>query len=138
MSLGCTFNKPKPVTVRSSEQTPVVQEPVGQAWLTSSKIAIKASHFQTAYNSILQAQQNGTPFSFIQGCKLTKALGEPLRALQEISHSIQNVPPFPRFDPKGKLTLEAKLMAKVCCIKGYIPISRDALVGLVIASTVDE
>lgn len=31
-------------------------------------------------------------FAFVQGCKLTKALGEPLRALQELSHSIENVP----------------------------------------------
>ncbi|KAG8694478.1 serine/threonine-protein kinase M1, partial [Ceratobasidium sp. 395] len=65
---------------------------VGRAWLTSSKIAIKASHFQTAYSSILQAQQNGMTFSFVQGCKLTKTLGEPLRALQELTHSIQNIP----------------------------------------------
>ncbi|KAG8747053.1 serine/threonine-protein kinase M1 [Ceratobasidium sp. 414] len=65
---------------------------VGRAWLTSSKIAIKASHYQTAYSSILQAQQNGMTFSFVQGCKLTKTLGEPLRALQELTHSIQNVP----------------------------------------------
>ncbi|KAG9127763.1 serine/threonine-protein kinase M1 [Ceratobasidium sp. 392] len=65
---------------------------VGRAWLTSSKIAMKASHYQTAYSSILQAQQNGMTFSFVQGCKLTKTLGEPLRALQELTHSIQNVP----------------------------------------------
>ncbi|KAG9097745.1 serine/threonine-protein kinase M1 [Ceratobasidium sp. 370] len=65
---------------------------VGRAWLTSSKIAIKASHYQTAYSSILQAQQNGMTFSFVQGCKLTKTLGEPLRALQELTHSIQNIP----------------------------------------------
>ncbi|QRV72397.1 phosphatidylinositol 3- and 4-kinase [Ceratobasidium sp. AG-Ba] len=65
---------------------------VGRAWLTSSKIAIKASHYQTAYSSILQAQQNGMAFSFLQGCKLTKTLGEPLRALQDLTHSIQNIP----------------------------------------------
>jgi len=38
---------------------------------------------------MLQAQQNATPFSFVQSAKLTKAIGEPLRALQELENSIK-------------------------------------------------
>jgi hypothetical protein len=83
MTLTCVF---------SSRTLGNLKHEVGRAWLTSSKIATKASHHQTAYSSILQAQQNGMTFSFVQGCKLTKTLGEPLRALQELTHSIQNVP----------------------------------------------
>jgi serine/threonine-protein kinase ATR len=38
---------------------------------------------------MLQAQQNKTPFSFVQSTKLVKATGEPLRALQELENSIK-------------------------------------------------
>lgn len=97
----------------SSDEVNVVRREVGQAWLASSKIAIKASHFQTAYSSILQAQQNGMPFSFVQGCKLTRALGEPLRALQELAHSVRNVPPLSDTVEDGKPNPELRSMAKV-------------------------
>ncbi|CCO31653.1 ataxia telangiectasia and Rad3 related [Rhizoctonia solani AG-1 IB] len=89
---------------------------IGQTWLTSSKIAIKASHFQTAYSSILQAQRNETAFSFIQGCKLTKALGEPLRALQEITHAVENPPNFDLNKP-GSSNPSRQLMAKALLLR---------------------
>lgn len=37
---------------------------------------------------MLQARQCHTPFSFIQGAKLIKDTGEPLRALHELDNSI--------------------------------------------------
>ncbi|KAF8709080.1 UVSB PI-3 kinase, MEI-41 and ESR-1, partial [Rhizoctonia solani] len=89
---------------------------IGQAWLTSSKIALKASHFQTAYSSILQAQRNEMAFSFIQGCKLTKALGEPLRALQEITHAVEN-PPKLDFSKPGSPNPDRQMMAKALLLR---------------------
>lgn len=37
---------------------------------------------------MLQAQQNGTKFSFMESAKLVKSTGEPLRALQELENSM--------------------------------------------------
>jgi hypothetical protein len=102
----------------SSGKVSEIRGEIGQTWLTSSKIAIKASHFQTAYSSILQAQRNETAFSFIQGCKLTKALGEPLRALQEITHAVENPPNFDLNKP-GSSNPSRQLMAKVRCFLIY-------------------
>ncbi|KZT05577.1 uncharacterized protein LAESUDRAFT_655532 [Laetiporus sulphureus 93-53] len=59
---------------------------VGEAWLASAKIARKAGHQQTAFSAILQAQQCKVPYSFTESAKLTKAGGEPLRALQELEN----------------------------------------------------
>ena len=39
---------------------------------------------------MLQAQQAGAPFSFIQSARLVKASGEPIRALQELNKSLEN------------------------------------------------
>ncbi|KAG6850185.1 hypothetical protein H0H93_016613, partial [Arthromyces matolae] len=63
----------------------------GQSWLTSAKIARKAGHWQTAYTAMLQATQNKTRFSFFESAKLTKALGEPLRALTELENSMKSL-----------------------------------------------
>ncbi|KAF8338841.1 uncharacterized protein EI90DRAFT_2908515 [Cantharellus anzutake] len=63
---------------------------LGQAWLASSKIARKAGHFQTAYTSILQARQLGTPYSFIQSCKLIYTEGDALRALHELNSALRD------------------------------------------------
>jgi hypothetical protein len=124
-------------SIRSSGKVDILRHQVGQAWLTSSKIAIKASHFQTAYSSILQAQQNGMLFSFVQGCKLTRALGEPLRALQELSHSIKNAPVIPALKPDDKPNPEARPPAKVSHIKKKNPICCNGLIGFTLASTMD-
>ncbi|TIC65516.1 hypothetical protein E3Q01_02063 [Wallemia mellicola] len=57
---------------------------VGALWLSSAKTARKANHFQTAYSASLQADQLGTPFSFIQAAKLIRANGEQDKALREL------------------------------------------------------
>ena len=63
---------------------------LGRAWLASSKMARKAGHFQTAYTSMLQARQLGTPYSFIQSCKLIHTEGDALRALQELNNALKD------------------------------------------------
>lgn len=62
---------------------------VGRSWLASAKIARKAGQWQTAYSAVLQAQQNNARFSFMESSKLVKAVGEPLRALQELENSMR-------------------------------------------------
>ncbi|CAE6465638.1 unnamed protein product [Rhizoctonia solani] len=99
-----------------SGKVPQIRGEIGQAWLISSKIALKASHFQTAYSSILQAQRNEMAFSFIQGCKLTKALGEPLRALQEITHAVENPPKLDLTQPNSP-NCDRRLMAKALLLR---------------------
>ena len=61
---------------------------IGQSWLLSAKLARKAGYAQTAYSAVLQAQQLGTPFSFVESAKLTRVGGEPLRALRELENSL--------------------------------------------------
>jgi serine/threonine-protein kinase ATR len=61
---------------------------IGRSWLASAKIARKAGQWQTAYCSMLQAQQTNERFSFMESAKLVKATGEPLRALQELENSM--------------------------------------------------
>ena len=78
-----------------------------QAWLSSSKIARKAGHWQTAYSAVLQAQQAGSSVSFFQSCKLVKAVGEPLRALQELDHALQRLT-IPRNQSQSKNSLTAE------------------------------
>ncbi|ELU38352.1 phosphatidylinositol 3- and 4-kinase, putative [Rhizoctonia solani AG-1 IA] len=121
-SLLPTFRVQEPVLsmrrtpTNSSGKVLEIRGEIGQAWLTSSKIALKASHFQTAYSSILQAQRNEMAFSFIQGCKLTKALGEPLRALQEITHAVEN-PPKLDFSKPGSPNPDRQMMAKALLLR---------------------
>jgi serine/threonine-protein kinase ATR len=64
-------------------------EEIGKSWVASAKIARKAGQWQTAYSSMLQAQQSEAPFSFVESAKLLKATGEPLRALQELENSMK-------------------------------------------------
>jgi len=63
---------------------------IGLTWLDSSKIARKAGHWQTAYSAMLQAQRRAAPYWFLESAKLTKATGEPLRALQELEHALRS------------------------------------------------
>jgi len=65
---------------------------IGLTWLDSSKIARKAGHWQTAYSAMLQAQRRAAPYWFLESAKLTKATGEPLRALQELEHALRSSP----------------------------------------------
>lgn len=63
---------------------------IGLTWLDSSKIARKAGHWQTAYSAMLQAQRRAAPYWFLESAKLTKATGEPLRALLELEHALHS------------------------------------------------
>lgn len=40
---------------------------------------------------MLQAQESHTPLSFFQSAKLVKAIGEPLRALQELDNALRGM-----------------------------------------------
>ncbi|TIA92820.1 hypothetical protein E3P81_01253 [Wallemia ichthyophaga] len=62
---------------------------IGALWLSSAKTARKAHHFQTAYSASLQADQIGTPFSFIQSAKLIRANGEHEKALRELDAGLE-------------------------------------------------
>lgn len=65
---------------------------IGLTWLESSKTARKAGHWQTAYSAMLQAQRRAAPDWFLESAKLIKAMGEPLRALQELEHALRSSP----------------------------------------------
>ena len=78
---------------------------IGTSWLMSAKIARKEGHMQTSYSANLQARQLDPPYAFIQDCKLTKASGEGLRALQEIENALL------RLDDRDKL--DNRMHAKV-------------------------
>lgn len=73
----------------SSNADSIASDQVGRLWLSSSKIARKAGQWQTAYSALLQAQQSKAPYSFIESAKYVKAIGEPLRALQELENSMK-------------------------------------------------
>jgi serine/threonine-protein kinase ATR len=64
---------------------------IGRSWLTSAKIARKASHISTAYSALLQARHHQTPYAFVQSAKLMRATGEHNRALRDLEHEIQLV-----------------------------------------------
>lgn len=63
------------------------------AWLTTSKIARKAGHVQTAYSAILQAMSLHAPFTFVQQAKLMRANGQPLKALSELENILPTLRP---------------------------------------------
>jgi serine/threonine-protein kinase ATR len=68
---------------------PAFAKEIGRFWLASAKIARKAGQWQTAYCSMLQSQQTGERFSFMESAKLLKTTGEPLRALQELENAMR-------------------------------------------------
>lgn len=63
------------------------------AWLTTSKIARKDGHVQTAYSAILQAMSLHAPFTFVQQAKLMRANGQPLKALSELGNILPTLRP---------------------------------------------
>ncbi|KAH9060944.1 hypothetical protein EDB87DRAFT_1723684 [Lactarius vividus] len=73
----------------SRQRCVILAGEIGRSWLISAKIARKAGHWQTAYSAILQAQESRTTFSLMQKVRLLRATGEPLRALQELTHYLQ-------------------------------------------------
>ncbi|KAH9179575.1 hypothetical protein EDB89DRAFT_2110934 [Lactarius sanguifluus] len=74
----------------SRQRCVILTGEIGRSWLISAKIARKAGHWQTAYSAILQAQESRTTFSLMQKVRLLRATGEPLRALQELTHYLQS------------------------------------------------
>lgn len=95
---------------------------VGRSWLASAKIARKAGQWQTAYSAVLQAQQNNAKFSFMESSKLVKAVGEPLRALQELENSMRllglleggNMIDLTEDDDEAK-RMKAKVCVEILC-----------------------
>lgn len=76
-----------------------LREVTAQSWITSSKIARRAGHSQTAYSAALQASQWKAPLAFVQQAKLL-AMGDQCQAaLQELSNSLKTVPPPPQNNP---------------------------------------
>ncbi|KAE9410202.1 hypothetical protein BT96DRAFT_913020 [Gymnopus androsaceus JB14] len=67
-----------------------LKKEIGRSWLASAKIARKAGQWQTAYSAMLQSQQSKTENSFMESAKLVKAMGEPLRALQQLENSMHS------------------------------------------------
>lgn len=101
-----------------------VKDATGKSWLTSSKIARKAGHTQTAYSAILQAQRCNTPYSFVENAKLVRTREDPLRALQELEKAMRLSGFLPRERSQGQdavidLTVgseEMRMRAKACSI----------------------
>ncbi|KAL9937728.1 hypothetical protein V8E36_003273 [Tilletia maclaganii] len=65
---------------------------VGRCWTTTSKIARKAGHVQTAYSAVLQAIREKAPFAFVQNAKLLASNGEIQHALREVETTLQSEP----------------------------------------------
>ncbi|KAK0560483.1 hypothetical protein OC844_003736 [Tilletia horrida] len=63
---------------------------VGRCWTTTSKIARKAGHTQTAYSAVLQAIREDSPFAFVQNAKLLASNGEVQHALREVETTLQS------------------------------------------------
>lgn len=72
---------------------------------------------------MLQARQRETPYSYIQSCKLIKANGEALRALQELDNAIKwssannmvvDLTEDAQTADEAESELERRMSAKVC------------------------
>lgn len=68
--------------------SPLLKPQIGNAWLTTSKIARKAGYEQTAYSAALQAQEVNAPFAFLQQAKLSRAHGGAFKALTELENAV--------------------------------------------------
>lgn len=104
---------------------------IGLTWLDSSKIARKAGHWQTAYSAMLQAQRRAAPYWFLESAKLTKATGEPLRALSEMEHALHS------FSHAGDQE-HRKSKAKVTSVSTYTLRSAHELPGFGDPCSLDE
>ncbi|KAK0554083.1 hypothetical protein OC845_000897 [Tilletia horrida] len=61
---------------------------VGRCWTTTSKIARKAGHMQTAYSAVLQAIREKAPSAFVQNAKLLASNGDVQHALREVDTAL--------------------------------------------------
>lgn len=93
---------------------------IGPLWLTTSKIAIKANHLQTAYSAILQATQLRADFTFMQSAKLYYANGHLHRALQELEQGLKLLGAL---EPgaASKLTYDAAMLKKLAKVSTSPP-----------------
>lgn len=64
---------------------------VAQSWITSSKIARRAGHNQTAYSAALQASQWKASLAFVQQAKLLAMGDQKQAALQEMVNSLKTI-----------------------------------------------
>ena len=83
---------------------------IGPLWLSTSKIALKAEHLQTAYSAILQANQLLADFTFVQSAKLYKANGQVYRALLEMEQGLNSLGVF---DATKKLDFDPQVTKQV-------------------------
>lgn len=65
---------------------------IGQSWISSSKIARRSGHLQTAYSAALQASQWKAPLAFVQQAKLLALSDQSQAALQEMQHAFAKIP----------------------------------------------
>ena len=93
---------------------------IGRSWLLTARLARKAGYKQTAYSALLQAQQGDAPFWFVQGAKLAKAMGDPLRALQEIENWLGRITKIPFALTQGQSAELGVVKAKVNIVCGYL------------------
>lgn len=63
---------------------------IGQSWISSSKIARRTGHTQTAYSAAMQASQWKAPFAFIQKAKLLAIGDQSQAALQELKIALNS------------------------------------------------
>lgn len=64
---------------------------VGEAWISTAKIARRAGHIQTAYSATLQATQQKAPFAFVQRVKLLAQEEQTHAAIQDLNNSLSTL-----------------------------------------------
>lgn len=62
-------------------------DPVAASWVQTSKFARRADHRQTAYSAMLQAQQLGAEYAFVQRAKLLVLDDQLQAAIQVMDHA---------------------------------------------------
>lgn len=67
------------------------QAEIGQSWISSSKIARRTGHIQSAYSAAMQASQWKAPFAFVQKAKLLALADNSQGALQELNNVIHTI-----------------------------------------------
>lgn len=73
------------------DSSAVMRGEVGQSWVSTSKIARRAGHIQTAYSAVLQAVQCQAPFAFVQRAKLLALSEQTQGAIQELNNALQSI-----------------------------------------------
>ena len=87
-----------------------VSAALGASWMASAKVARQAGHTQSAYSAVLQAQQHGAPFAFVQQAKLLALADQRQGALQTLNHALRTAPPADRHALARAHLLRARLV----------------------------